>query len=118
MVLPGTWPSSNYMKPPLPQLGKSRRQKNPLEASKDQADNSSEVIFPGPFSSAYSTVDTIPLDQAEEDYQHVLKRIRECKRDAVIIGKRSTDMPQTTAEATDIEIVDASQDSASFYSND
>ncbi|KAJ2075851.1 hypothetical protein GGI09_008550, partial [Coemansia sp. S100] len=97
---------------------RSRRPKNPLEASKDQADNSNEVIFPGPFNSAYSTVDTIPLDQAEEDYRQVLKRIRESKRDMVIVGKRSTDMPHTATEAVDIEIVDASQDSGSFYSND
>ncbi|KAJ2884492.1 hypothetical protein IWW38_005422 [Coemansia aciculifera] len=106
------------MRPPLPQLARSRRPKNPLEASKDQTDNSGEVIFPGPFSSAYSTVDTIPLDQAEEDYRQALRRIREHNKAAVIVGKRSTDMPQTVAEANDVEIVDASQDSASFYSND
>ncbi|KAJ2018394.1 hypothetical protein GGI01_003737 [Coemansia sp. RSA 376] len=117
-MIPGPWSSSNYMRPLLPQLGRSRRPKNPLEASKDQADNSNEVIFPGPFNSAYSTVDTIPLDQAEEDYRQVLKRIRESKRDMVIVGKRSTDMPHTATEAVDIEIVDASQDSGSFYSND
>ncbi|KAJ2827866.1 hypothetical protein GGI24_002545, partial [Coemansia furcata] len=99
-------------------IGRSRRPKNPLEASKDQVDNSSEVIFPGPFNSAYSTVDTIPLDQAEEDYRQVLKRIRECRSDIIIIGKRSTDMPQTATEAIDVEVVDASQDSASFHSSD
>ncbi|KAJ2740927.1 hypothetical protein GGI20_005532 [Coemansia sp. BCRC 34301] len=118
MAAPGSWSLSGYMRPPLPQLGRPRRVKNPLEASKDQTDSSSEVMFPGPFSSAYSTVDTIPLDQAEEDYRQVLKRIRECKKDAVIVGKRSTDMPQAAAEAADVEIVNASQDSASFYSND
>ncbi|KAJ2487177.1 hypothetical protein IWW37_005349 [Coemansia sp. RSA 2050] len=117
-MIPGPWSFSSYMRPPLPHLGKSRRPKNPLEASKDQVEDSSDVVFPGPFNSAYSTVDTIPLDQAEEDYRQVLKRIRECQRDVVIVGKRSTDMPQTATEAADVEVVDASQDSASFYSND
>ncbi|KAJ1888217.1 hypothetical protein LPJ66_008686 [Kickxella alabastrina] len=116
MTLPGL--STGYLKPPLPQLGKTRRQKNPLQPSKEQLDGSSEVVFPGPFSSAYSTVDTIPLDQAAAEYRQVLSGIREYKKSSVVIGKRASDMPQSSTGAADVEFVSRASSSGSFYSDD
>ncbi|KAJ1935716.1 hypothetical protein GGF37_005890 [Kickxella alabastrina] len=116
MPLPGL--STGYLKPPLPQLGKTRRQKNPLQPSKEQLDGSSEVVFPGPFSSAYSTVDTIPLDQAAAEYRQVLSGIREYKKNSVVIGKRASDMPQSSTGAADVEFVSRASSSGSFYSDD
>ncbi|KAJ2221497.1 hypothetical protein H4R99_007592 [Coemansia sp. RSA 1722] len=107
-----------YMRPPLPQLRKRSKQKNPLVPSKDQIDGTGEVVFPGPFSSAYSTVDTIPLDQATADYRQALARIRESKSNTVVIGKKMTDMPQDSTNADDFDIVPASPESSGFNSDD
>ncbi|KAJ1811633.1 hypothetical protein LPJ56_005764 [Coemansia sp. RSA 2599] len=106
------------MRPPLPQLRKRSRQKNPLVSSKDQIEGTGEVVFPGPFSSAYSTVDTIPLDQATADYRQALARIRDSKSNTVIIGKKLTDIPQSNANEDDFEIVPGSPESSGFDSDD
>ncbi|KAJ1720988.1 hypothetical protein LPJ53_004446 [Coemansia erecta] len=101
-----------------PAKRKQRRHKNPLLPSKEQVDGSGEVVFPGPFSSAYSTVDTIPLDQATADYRLALSRIRESKKDSIVIGKKATDVPQNNTGPDDIDIVPASPESSSYYSED
>ncbi|KAJ2801695.1 hypothetical protein H4R20_003579 [Coemansia guatemalensis] len=110
--------STSYIRTPLPQLGRARQSKNPLMSSKGQVDKGSEVVFPGPFSSAYSTVDTIPLDQAEEDYQLVLRGIRQSKKDCVFVGRKSTDIARNAASVEDTEIVSSPSASSSYYSDD
>ncbi|PIA17528.1 hypothetical protein COEREDRAFT_86139 [Coemansia reversa NRRL 1564] len=109
--------STNYIRTPLPQLGNAHKSKNPLTSSKEQVAKGSEVVFPGPFSPAYSTVDTIPLDQAEDDYQLVLRSIRQTKKDCVFVGKKSTDIAHNTDSVEDTEIVSSPSASSSYYSD-
>ncbi|KAJ2162069.1 hypothetical protein GGF46_000944 [Coemansia sp. RSA 552] len=107
-----------FLKTPLPQLGRVRCQKNPLVPSQDQVDRGLGTTFPGPYSSNYSTVDTIPLDQAEDDYRQALLRIRQSKQDKVIVGMKSIDAVHGAAQAGDAEIVTGTPESSSFYSDD
>ncbi|KAJ2718708.1 hypothetical protein GGI07_005626 [Coemansia sp. Benny D115] len=116
MSLPGL--SVGYLKPSLPQLGGQRRRKNPLVPSKDQVDTNSEVIFPGPFNSAYSTVDTIPLDQAVADYRQVLLEIKDSKKNSIVVGMKNTDAAHNGADADDVEVVPGSPGSSSYNSDD
>ncbi|KAJ2843299.1 hypothetical protein J3B02_005306, partial [Coemansia erecta] len=99
-------------------LRKRSRQKNPLVSSKDQIDGTGDVVFPGPFSSAYSTIDSIPLDQATADYRQALAKIRESKSNTVIIGKKISDIPQNSTNTDDFEIVPGSPESSGFDSDD
>ncbi|KAJ2080750.1 hypothetical protein H4R24_002841 [Coemansia sp. RSA 988] len=110
--------STNYVRAPLPQLGRAHRPKNPLISSKGQVEKSPVVVFPGPFSSAYSTVDTIPLDQAEEDYQLVLRGIRQTKKDWAFVGQKSTSIARNAGNVEDTEIVSSPSASSSYYSDD
>ncbi|KAJ2498466.1 hypothetical protein GGH96_004311 [Coemansia sp. RSA 1972] len=116
MILPSV--NTGFVSTPLPRFGATRRTKNPLIPSKEQTKGASEVAFPGPFSPAFSTVDTIPLDHAEEDYQQVLRRIRETRSDCVVVGQKITDAPNPNAQADNPEIVNASVDSESSYYSD
>ncbi|KAJ2398762.1 hypothetical protein GGI23_003053 [Coemansia sp. RSA 2559] len=106
------------LKPPLPRLGRPRLSKNPLLPSKDQEKSATEMGFVGPFSSLYGTVGTITLDQAEEDYHQVLCKISESKKDAVVAGKRATDIPHELNGSEDVEIVTGTPGSSSNYSDE
>ncbi|KAJ2307856.1 hypothetical protein IWW55_000756 [Coemansia sp. RSA 2706] len=77
-----------------------------------------DVAFPGPFSPAFSTVDTIPLDHAEAEYQQVLRRIRQSQMGGIIVGQKATDVPDSAAQANDPEIVAGTTDSGSSYYSD
>ncbi|KAJ2542617.1 hypothetical protein EV175_006043 [Coemansia sp. RSA 1933] len=106
------------IKPPLPQLGRPRVSKNPLLHSKDQEKTASEIGFVGPFSSLYSTVGTITLDQAEEDYRQVLCKISESKKDTIVVGKKATDIPHGPNNSDDVEVVAGTPaESSSYYSD-
>ncbi|KAJ2511872.1 hypothetical protein GGI11_004943 [Coemansia sp. RSA 2049] len=105
------------IKPPLPQLGKQRLSKNPLQPSKDQEKTIADVGFVSPFSSSYSTVGTVSLDQAEEDYRQVLCKISESKKDALVVGRKATDIPHAFSD--EIVITTAgTPGSSSYYSDD
>ncbi|KAJ1793542.1 hypothetical protein IW139_002829 [Coemansia sp. RSA 353] len=116
MILPNV--NTGFVSTPLPRFGATRHTKNPLIPSKEQTKGAPEVAFPGPFSPAFSTVDTIPLDHGEEDYQQVLQRIRETRSDCVVAGQKITDAPNPNAQADNPEIVNASLDSESSYYSD
>ncbi|KAJ2090482.1 hypothetical protein IW138_002694 [Coemansia sp. RSA 986] len=104
--------------PPLPHLGRPRLSKNPLLPSKDQERSTTELGFVGPFSSLYSTVGTITLDQAEEDYRQVLCKISESKKDTVVVGKKATDISHGSNGSDDVEIVTGTPGSSSYYSDE
>ncbi|KAJ1769541.1 hypothetical protein IW140_002713 [Coemansia sp. RSA 1813] len=108
----------SIIKPPLPHLGRPRLSKNPLLPSKDQERSTTELGFVGPFSSLYSTVGTITLDQAEEDYRQVLCKISESKKDTVVVGKKATDISHGSNGSDDVEIVTGTPGSSSYYSDE
>ncbi|KAJ1942486.1 hypothetical protein FBU59_003184 [Linderina macrospora] len=108
-------------KPRLPHLGTTaQRRKNPLVSSKEQGDkqNGGDVVFPSPFGSSYSTIDTIPLDQAEEDMRTALTSIREYKKHAVIVGQKQTGPGNSDGDGGDVEIVDRIDDEGSYFSDE
>ncbi|KAJ2347582.1 hypothetical protein GGF43_004725 [Coemansia sp. RSA 2618] len=115
MILPSV--SAGFISTPLPRFGATQRAKNPLIPSKEQTNGAREVAFPDAFSPAFSTVDTIPLDSAEDEYQKVLQRIREARIDSVVVGMKATDVPSNAAQADDPEIVAGSESGSSYYTD-
>ncbi|KAJ2704851.1 hypothetical protein H4R19_005192 [Coemansia spiralis] len=117
MALPGTW--AIHSGTPLPRLGRCRRPKNPLVPSKEQP----PAAGPGPalpslFGALYGTVGTAPLDQAEDDYRQVLGKLRQARRDCLIVGRRAVDVASSAAQAEDVEIVSGASEASSYDSDE
>ncbi|KAJ1735327.1 hypothetical protein LPJ61_000613 [Coemansia biformis] len=108
-----------YAGTPLPRLGRCRLPKNPLVPSKEQAGAAcSDAAPPNPFNTAYSTGGTAPLDQAEADYQQVLGKLRQTRKDCLVAGQRAVDMVSNAAKVEDVEVVSGASDASSYYSDD